>query len=204
MAGVASRIFGTRVGPQSVIEESLCRATDPTLDVAAIVSRLAATVTDPLPDTLTDEEPRCHPLAVWTELELGLEEKQRLARRKPIPLGAAAARLAATTELPEKVCRERLEAFLTRASLPENERGRHWRACLPGVQASPVFGRCRRALNHTQASSTHGHAGGPTRGPDRPWDHALSHPLLPILRPGVPCRYSERGAGRSAGRSAGH
>jgi Lhr-like helicase len=123
VASVASRLFGAPIGPQSVIEESLRRATDPDLGIPAIRPSLAAAVTDPLPGVLTDGELRRHPLAIWTELELGLEEGQRLMRRKPVPLGVAAERLAATTALPTTACREGLEAFLARASLPERERG---------------------------------------------------------------------------------
>ena len=44
--------------------------------------------------SLDDNALRRHPLAVWIELEIGLEDGQRLSRRKPITIADAAERLA--------------------------------------------------------------------------------------------------------------
>jgi hypothetical protein len=41
--------------------------------------------------TLTDEDLKQHPLAVWAELAIGLEDGQELKRKKPIPFEAVAA-----------------------------------------------------------------------------------------------------------------
>ena len=123
VADVASRLFGTAIGPEAVIDESLRRATDDSLSLAAVRPLLRRAVEEPLPDTLTDANLRRHPLAVWVELSLGLEDGQVLRRRKPVPFGQAAQALADETGLPRERCSVALEAFLTRVSLPEKDRG---------------------------------------------------------------------------------
>nr|WP_221244505.1 DEAD/DEAH box helicase [Neoroseomonas alkaliterrae] len=123
VAEVASRLFGTAIGPEAVIDESLRRATDDSLSLADVRPLLRSAVEAPLPDALTDADLRRHPLSVWVELSLGLEDGQVLRRKKPIPLGAAAQALADATGLPKKRCAVALEAFLTRVSLPEYARG---------------------------------------------------------------------------------
>ena len=64
-----------------------------------------------------------HPLAVWTELAIGLEDAQELKRKKPIPFEKAVALLSKDSGVDVETCRSGLEAFLTRVSPPETERG---------------------------------------------------------------------------------
>jgi hypothetical protein len=123
VAEVASRLFGTAIGPEAVIDESLRRATDDRLSLTDVRPLLRQAVEAPLPDSLTDAELRRHPLSVWVELSLGLEDGQVLRRKKPIPFGEAAQALADETGLPKEQCAVALEAFLTRVSLPEYARG---------------------------------------------------------------------------------
>lgn len=120
---VASRLFGSEIGPEAVIDESLQRATDDTLKTEDIAGVLGATLTQPLPGTLDDETLKRHPVAVWAELELGLDDGLELRRKKPIPFGKAVEKLSKDSGIEEPVCRDYLEAFLTRVSLPECERG---------------------------------------------------------------------------------
>ncbi len=72
---------------------------------------------------LTDEILRKHPLSVWTELAIGLEDEQELKRKKPIDFGEAVALLSKDSGVESETCRSSLETFLTRISLPETERG---------------------------------------------------------------------------------
>src|SRR5262249_23779950 len=65
VADVASRLFGTLIGPESVIDESLQRATDDLQKLDDVRPHLAKVLTSPLPDVLTDEVLQKHPLAVW-------------------------------------------------------------------------------------------------------------------------------------------
>lgn len=123
VSDVASRLFGTAIGPDAVIDESLRRATDDRLSLAEVRPLLRGMVETPLPETLTDADLRRHPLSIWSELALGLDDGQVLRRRKPIPFGDAAAVLAAETGLLKEQCGAALQAFLTRVSLPERERG---------------------------------------------------------------------------------
>jgi ATP-dependent helicase YprA (DUF1998 family) len=89
VASVASRLFGTHIGPESVIDESLQRATDDLLKLDDVRSKLAPILTSSLPDVLTNDVLKIHPLAVWTELAIGLDDAQELKRKKPIPFGEA-------------------------------------------------------------------------------------------------------------------
>lgn len=123
VAEVATRLFGAPIGPEAVIDESLQRATDDRLTLDDVRPHLAAALTAPLPEALTDAELRRHPLAVWVELAIGLEDGHGLRRRKPIPIGEAVARLATDSGLDAETCRSGLEEFLTRVSLPERDRG---------------------------------------------------------------------------------
>jgi Lhr-like helicase len=123
VATVASRLFGTAIPRDAVIDESLARATDPALKPTNLGGALTAAIDAELPDTLDDEALRAHPLAVWIELEIGLADEQRLSRRQPITIEEAAKRLAAQTGHNESRCRDQLQAALILMSRPANERG---------------------------------------------------------------------------------
>lgn len=123
VAAVASRLFGVPVGSDAVIDESLQRATDDTLGIKDIKPQLAPAITGELPVSLTDEDLKRHPLAVWVELAIGLKDGQDLRRQDPVPFGDAAEKLSRDSGVGAEACREALVNFLTRASLPESERG---------------------------------------------------------------------------------
>jgi Lhr-like helicase len=123
VASVASRLFGTHIGPESVIDESLQRATDDLLKLDDVRSKLAPILKSSLPDVLTNDVLKIHPLAVWTELAIGLDDAQELKRKKPIPFGEAVTLLSKDSGADVEICRNGLEKFLTRISLPETERG---------------------------------------------------------------------------------
>jgi Lhr-like helicase len=123
VAKVATRLFGADIGPDAVIDESLQRATDDSIDLAQAKAGLAAVLNRPLPDNLSDEVLKRHPLAVWAELALGLDDGLELKRKKPIPFEDAVMRLAEDSGVETGQCRTALEAFLTHVSLPEQERG---------------------------------------------------------------------------------
>jgi hypothetical protein len=123
VAAVASRIFGVPFGPDSVIDESLRRATCDTLSLADVAPLLAAAVREPLPSRLTDEDLRLHPLAVWVEMALGLDDKKSLRRQLPISFAAAVEKLADASGARREECDAALRSFLTRVSLPESQRG---------------------------------------------------------------------------------
>ena len=82
-------LFGVPIGPDSVIDESLRRATDDRLRLSDVEPMLGAILRNDLPDRLTDADLYTHPLAVWVELALGLEDSQVLNRRQPKPFNEA-------------------------------------------------------------------------------------------------------------------
>jgi hypothetical protein len=122
VATVASRLFGTKITPDAVIGESLERCTDPALKPATLKAALVSAINSELPSNLSDEALYRHPLAIWTELEVGLEDGQRLSRRQPITVAEAAKRLSTQTGCEESRCRAQLQAFLILASRPGNGR----------------------------------------------------------------------------------
>ena len=123
VASVASRLFGTEISSDAVIDESLARATDPALKLANIRDTLGAAIDAELPQHLDDNALRSHPLAVWIELEIGLSDGQHLSRRPPTTINDAAKRLAEHTGRDEERCRSLLQAMLILMSRPANERG---------------------------------------------------------------------------------
>ena len=123
VASVASRLFGQDINADAVIDESLERATNPLLKPATLGDRLGAAVDAEIPDFIDDAALREHPLAVWIELEIGLDDSQRLTRRRPITIAEAAKRLAAQTRRDETRCQSQLQGMLILMSRPANERG---------------------------------------------------------------------------------
>ncbi|MCY4172713.1 MAG: DEAD/DEAH box helicase [Cyanobacteria bacterium MAG CAR3_bin_5] len=123
VADVAARLFGTPMSSDAVIDESLQRTTDDGLKLQHVRPKLAEAVRAELSHGLTDEKLRTHPLAVWVELAVGLDDQQELKRKEPIPFGEAAEKLARDSGQDHDTCRASLEKFLTIVSLPETERG---------------------------------------------------------------------------------
>jgi superfamily II DNA or RNA helicase len=123
VAKVATRLFGSEIGPDAVIDESLQRATDDTITLARATAELADVLNQPIPANIDDEQLRKHPLAVWAELALGLDDGLELRRKKPIPFDDAVKRLADDSGIDQEHCRKYLENFLTLVSLPEEQRG---------------------------------------------------------------------------------
>jgi Lhr-like helicase len=123
VAKVASRLFGADIPTDAVIDETFERATDSKLKPQTLGAALANAIDADLPATLADKELRSHPLAVWIELEIGLQDGQQLRRRLPTKLSEAAERLAAQTGRAEARCRAQLQSMLIMMSRPASERG---------------------------------------------------------------------------------
>ncbi len=121
VAKVATRLFGVKVTPDAIIDESLERATDES--IPATSAALAQAVDSMVPSSLNDDSLRKHPLAVWIEMQIGLKDGQRLTRREPITIREAAAKLAKDSSRDEAHCRQRLQEMLTLMSRPAADRG---------------------------------------------------------------------------------
>jgi hypothetical protein len=119
VAEVASRFFCTPINADAVIGETLTRASDDRLRLEDIRPLLPEAIRSPLSAGLPDQLLATHPLAVWAEMALGLEDEGGLKRCRPIAFDATARRLAANSGLPTDQCSTTLQSFLTRTSLPE-------------------------------------------------------------------------------------
>jgi len=73
VSDVASKIFGTPVAETDVIDETLHRATNPSLGLKAVKPLLKARLEQKIESWTDLESFRNDPLAVWTELTLGLD-----------------------------------------------------------------------------------------------------------------------------------
>jgi len=123
IARVATKLFGTEVSPDAIVDESLDRATDASYSLETVRPSLGKAIDEDVPDTLSDEALRTHPLAVWMELEVGLKDAQGLARRPPITIAEAATRLAEQTGRDAAQCQKQIQAMLILMSRPASERG---------------------------------------------------------------------------------
>lgn len=123
VARVGRRLFGVAMTPHAVIAERLARATDPSLSGAAMDRRLRDAVLAPVPTVATDSALVSHPLAIWIETEIGLEDREGLVRRAPSNLTDAAARLAEQVDVTLGDAREALAGMLSLMGRREDQRG---------------------------------------------------------------------------------
>ncbi|SFW17744.1 DEAD/DEAH box helicase [Nitrosovibrio sp. Nv17] len=126
VADVASKLFGTQIGEQDVIGETLERVTNPLKDVNAIRAELPAAITRKQ-DIWADFDAFCNdPLSIWVELNLGIElpadEPPRRAR--PMMLEEASRRLAEDTGCQPEAARDALQRFLVAAHDVRTPQGR--------------------------------------------------------------------------------
>jgi len=113
VAEVATRLFGTTISPAHVITETLQRITPEKLLVEHIRASLTTAIRTGLPENPAFSDLATHPLAVWTELTLGLaREEGKWRRARPMTLEAAGTRLASDAGIPEGTAREILADFL--------------------------------------------------------------------------------------------
>jgi superfamily II DNA/RNA helicase/very-short-patch-repair endonuclease len=129
VARIASRLFGTTVGPESIVGETLRPAThDADLADAAFREALIERVATGHPPS-TYEETIEDPLARWIERTLGIDwnpQDERYARCQPRPLRGehgAAARLAAATGLSTDACLGALQEALLAGSRVRSPEG---------------------------------------------------------------------------------
>jgi hypothetical protein len=112
VAQVATTVFGRPFRPEQVIAETLTRSLEyfgtlPTR--SALAQAISAGV-----DSQGDEAKlRSHPVAVWLENRVALEEREgRLVRRRPLRISEVVSALAGDAGLSEDACRECLASLL--------------------------------------------------------------------------------------------
>lgn len=125
VSSVASQVFGTTVSAHDVIEETLERATDLSLDLSAVRPRLRDRITQPS-RWANIHDFRQDPLAVWSELTLGLviQGQSRPERASPMSISKAARRLADDAGADLVTARQALEDFLNAAQEMKTPDGR--------------------------------------------------------------------------------
>ncbi|MEI6068452.1 MAG: DEAD/DEAH box helicase [Methylococcaceae bacterium] len=127
VAEVSSKLFGTLVSPNDIIRETLERVTDPSRDVAAIRYLLLESLIRTAFEWPTFEDFRNDPIAIWVELNLGIElpVDSEPVRAKPISLSEAATRLAQDASCTVEIAKAGLQKFLIAAQhsvkTPQNQ-----------------------------------------------------------------------------------
>ncbi|MBE9013034.1 DEAD/DEAH box helicase, partial [Pseudanabaenaceae cyanobacterium LEGE 13415] len=108
VANVASKLFGTEIKPDCVIDETLERSiTRPEPTIAELSNSLTQF---PPESDRTLEAFKSHPLAAWVEMNFGLaQEDGHLIRRSPISLETGAEHLAEQTQLAIAPCLDALK-----------------------------------------------------------------------------------------------
>lgn len=123
---VASKLFGTPVTETDIIDETLQRATDPTLGLESVKPMLSQRVATPVQAWPDSDAFRRDPLAVWTELTLGLDIKDQSSprRARPKSVSEAAEFLARDSGSGIEQARKALENFLNAAQAVTTADGR--------------------------------------------------------------------------------
>jgi hypothetical protein len=111
VAGVASALFGASLTETDVIDETLERATDPSIGLDAVKPLLAKRLAEKLHAWPDPGAFRRDPLAIWTELTLGLDMKDQSSprRARPRSVSEAAAALASDSGVDVPTARVALE-----------------------------------------------------------------------------------------------
>lgn len=125
VAGVASKLFSTRVDPSHVIIEELKRVTDPTQHAESVSASLGPAIDAGISPTVTDETLFRHPLAIWTETRLGItttDANPAWHRARPRTLDEAARELANDAGRSYEACKEALRSLLLISSFREADR----------------------------------------------------------------------------------
>ena len=129
VAEVASKLFGASISQHDVITETLERITDQGLDIQSIRPALPERIAQATYQWDTFEAFRKDPMAVWVELNLGIElhDLAKPKRAKPLTLSDAAQRLALDAGVDPQKAKEALQLFLASAH------------CLRTPQGASVF-----------------------------------------------------------------
>ena len=125
VAGVVSKLFGSRISESNVVAETLERITVSSATADSVRPHLGGAIDAGVSSDLSDAALREHPLAVWVETRLGIsfsEADQRWIRAKPMTVTEAVARLSEESGRPVAACRNALRDLLLVSSIPERVR----------------------------------------------------------------------------------
>ena len=112
IARVASTIFGRSFKPDQIVDETLSQSLNVT-ETQPSKQELSAAIIAQINAEAGETELRNHPVAIWLENRIALEERdKRLVRRMPMGFGEVVATLAEDSGEPEDRCRLALETTL--------------------------------------------------------------------------------------------
>ena len=112
VAQVATTVFGRQFSPEQVVNETLTRSLEFSGTLPSRAS-LAQAITAGINADSAEAILRSHPVAVWLENRIALEEREgQLVRRKPLRIGEIVSALAGETGLAEEACKECLAKTL--------------------------------------------------------------------------------------------
>ncbi len=114
VADVSSKLFGTTISSDDVIRETLERVTDVSKDVLSTKEKLSDCLVNPAFSWSNFDEFKQDPLAIWVELNLGIElpPDSEPRRAKPISLSEASKRLAQDANCTYETAKLGLQKFL--------------------------------------------------------------------------------------------
>lgn len=126
VANVSSTLFGTKITEHDVIGETLERVTNPAKNISAIKNSLNSAIQKETFSWGNFEQFQNDPLAIWVELNLGIElpKDQPPCRAKPMTLVEASQRLAIDANSNEKAASVCLQRFLVAAHDIRTPQGR--------------------------------------------------------------------------------
>ncbi|PZU14668.1 MAG: DEAD/DEAH box helicase [Citromicrobium sp.] len=113
---VGSVLFGESVTPEDVVTETLERRTTHTGDESALRRQVIQLITSGAPVPTAPSQFKNDPLAVWVELNIGLDAGETLRRAKPQTMSEAVKALAKFAGCDEAACREALAGRLVAMS----------------------------------------------------------------------------------------
>jgi hypothetical protein len=112
VANVATTMFGKRFTSAQIVNETLTRSLKYSGRLPGSEA-LAQAITVGIDTTAAETELRSHPVAVWLENRIALEEKEgQLIRRKPLKTSEVVSALAEDSGQPEPICKETLANLL--------------------------------------------------------------------------------------------
>lgn len=126
VAEVASKLFGTIITQNDVIGETLERVTDPLKDVTSIQEDLPNAIHKTAYTWDSFSSFQSDPLAIWVELNLGIElpDNEPPRRAKPMTLQVASERLSKDSGCTFEEARSSLQRFLVAAHEVRTQQGR--------------------------------------------------------------------------------
>jgi hypothetical protein len=125
IAEFASLLFGQKVDAQNVVGETLEQVTDPGISAKDLVPLLQQKMQQNLGYSLNNIDVKKDPLAIWIELNMGINKETMPPKKiKPVSLKSAAEKLAADTRIVVDKANNVLQRFFLSSQDVKDEKGK--------------------------------------------------------------------------------